>query len=99
LQGIKIHFHEFLYDFALKRNKLLGHGLLQMRLLSSFISEKQLFWGYAGAYPLSRPHPRTVGRIMCHRAGSVTPDTYHWAGFKILVEKPASDSSEKIAVY
>jgi hypothetical protein len=24
LQGIKIHFREFLYDFALKRNKLLG---------------------------------------------------------------------------
>jgi hypothetical protein len=23
LQGIKIHFHEFLYDFALKRSKLL----------------------------------------------------------------------------
>jgi hypothetical protein len=26
LQGIKIHFCEFLYDFALKRNKLLGNG-------------------------------------------------------------------------
>jgi hypothetical protein len=24
LQGIKIHFREFLYDFALKRNKLLS---------------------------------------------------------------------------
>jgi hypothetical protein len=24
LSGIKIHFREFLYDFALKRNKLLG---------------------------------------------------------------------------
>ena len=27
LQGIKIHFRKFLYDFALKRNKLLGAGL------------------------------------------------------------------------
>jgi hypothetical protein len=26
LQGIKIHFREFLYDFALKRNKLLADG-------------------------------------------------------------------------
>jgi hypothetical protein len=28
LRGIKIHFRKFLYDFALKRNKLLGKAYL-----------------------------------------------------------------------
>jgi hypothetical protein len=30
LQGIKIHFREFLYDFALKRNKLIGEVSLSL---------------------------------------------------------------------
>ncbi|MDR2020183.1 MAG: hypothetical protein LBQ14_05380 [Treponema sp.] len=29
MHGIKIHFCEFLYDFALKRNKLLGLALVK----------------------------------------------------------------------
>jgi hypothetical protein len=36
LQGIKIHFREFLYDFALKRNRLLGGFPCGLAALESF---------------------------------------------------------------
>jgi hypothetical protein len=66
LHGIKIHFREFLYDFALKRNKLLAERGTPNRLPARFVRQDKKAYtaGTLGEVkPATERPPRMAGAL------------------------------------